>query len=163
HFLGGEMALDVELAREAIRTRCADALGLSVVDAAHAIIEIANLAMAEAIRVVSVKRGRDPRDLALVSFGGARPLHANRLRAMLQIPRVIIPPSPGAFSAVGLLVTDLVRELSQTIRLRASLASPEILEAVFNRLAAEASNEFEAEGIGAESLEIRRYAEMRYA
>jgi N-methylhydantoinase A len=162
-FLNGEMTLSAELARNAIATGCADSLEMDVVDAAHAIVEIANLAMADAIRVVSVQRGRDPRDFALVSFGGAGPLHANRLASMLQIPQVIIPPAAGAFSALGLLVTDLIRDLSQTIRLRTDLASREILESAFDRLIAEGRREFELEGISATTLKFQRYAEMRYA
>jgi N-methylhydantoinase A len=162
HFLGGEMALSLDLATEAIRTGCADPIGLEVVEAAHAIVEIANLAMADAIRVISIQRGHDPREFALVSFGGAGPLHANRLAAMLHIPKVIIPPTPGAFSAVGLLVTDLSLDLSQTVRLRTDEASPSGLQEAFDILAAEGRAEFEAEGFAAESIEIRRYAEMRY-
>ena len=92
HFLGGRLALDVEAARRAIRERCADALGMGVVEAAHGIVEIANAAMVNALRLVSVQRGYDPRRFALVAFGGAGPVHANRLAAEMEMPTTIIPP-----------------------------------------------------------------------
>ncbi len=162
-FLGGEMALDPDLARKAIEDRCAAPLGHDVVRTANGIVEIANVAMANALRLVSVNRGHDPRDFALVSFGGAGPLHANRLAAMLGIPRVIIPPAPGAFSALGLLTTDLKHDLTRTIRLRSDGVAAERLEAAFAEMTAHGMAELARELAPTDATEVRRYAEMRYA
>ena len=115
YFLGGELRLDVKAARSAIRTECSSLLGLDVIETAYGILEIANAAMAGALRRVSVHRGYDPRDFALVAFGGAGPLHANRLASELGIQTIIVPVSPGTFSATGLLVTDLRHDYSNTL------------------------------------------------
>ncbi|MFN2462240.1 MAG: hydantoinase/oxoprolinase family protein, partial [Candidatus Velthaea sp.] len=101
------MALDVERARAAIEERCAGPLGLSGVEAANGIVEIANAAMVNALNLISVQRGYDPRDFVLVAFGGAGPAHANAIARDAEVPAVLVPTSPGIFSATGLLSTDL--------------------------------------------------------
>ena len=161
-FLGGEMELDTELARQAIESRCATALGSGVVETANSIVEIANVAMANALRLVSINRGHDPRDFALVSFGGAGPLHANRLAAMLGIPRVVIPATPGTFSAFGLLATDLRHDLTRTIRLRSDGVAAERLAAAFDEMTAIGRAELAREVAPLDAIEVRRYAEIRY-
>ena len=113
--LGGALAIDLAAAKAAIRERVADPLGLGVTEAAAAIVEIVNSNMAEALRIVSVERGHDPREFALIAFGGAGPVHAAALAAELQIPEVIVPPAPGAFSALGLVASDLKRDYSRTL------------------------------------------------
>src|SRR5690348_6600604 len=118
YFLGGEISLDVDGARHAIEERCAKPLGLSVVEAANGIVEIANAAMVNALHLISVQRGYDPRDFLLVAFGGAGPVHANALARDAEMPAVLIPPSPGIFSATGLLTTDLKRYAAQTVMQR---------------------------------------------
>ena len=115
YFLGGEMKLDAEGARQAIKEKCADPLRLDVIEAAMGIVEIANTAMVNALRRISVQRGYDPREFVLVAFGGAGPVHANRLAAELEIPTTLIPMSPGTFSSMGLLVTDLKHDYSVTL------------------------------------------------
>src|ERR1700758_5370581 len=97
------MELDEAAAADGIRGKCADPLGLSLLEAANGIIEIANAAMVNALRISTVRRGYDPRSLVMVAFGGAGPLHANRLCAEMQIPLLVIPLSPGTTSALGLL------------------------------------------------------------
>ena len=114
-FLGGEIQLDVETAQRTIEQQCADPLGMDVVEAAHGIVEIANAAMVNALRLVSIQRGYDPREFALVAFGGAGPVHANRLAAETEMPTTIVPMSPGTTSALGLLVTDLKHDYSTTM------------------------------------------------
>ena len=118
YFLGGEIGLDVEGARRAIEERCAKPLGLSVVEAANGIVEIANAAMVNALHLISVQRGYDPRDFLLVGFGGAGPVHANALARDAEMPTLLIPRSPGIFSATGLLTTDLKRDASRTVMRR---------------------------------------------
>ena len=85
-------------------------LGLSVAEAAARIVEVVNTNMAQALRIVSVERGHDPQEFSLIAFGGAGPVHAAALAEELQIPEVIIPPAPGAFSALGLVASDLKRD-----------------------------------------------------
>jgi N-methylhydantoinase A len=106
YFLGGAMTLEVEAARQVI-ARVADPLGVSVTDAAAAIVEIAVTSMVHAVHLISTQCGYDVRDFTLVAFGGAGPLHANALAHELGIGRTVVPPSPGIFSALGLLVSDV--------------------------------------------------------
>ena len=115
YFAGGEMTLDTEAANNAISEYCAEPLGLSIEAAAHGIVEIANTAMVNALRLVSVQRGHDPRDFILMGFGGAGPAHVVRLAEQAGIPQVLIPAEPGTTSAVGLLVTDVRMESSATL------------------------------------------------
>ena len=112
--LGGEMTLDVEAARAAVQT-IADAMGLSLEQAADGILSIVNENMAGALRLVSVQRGHDPRDFALVAFGGAGPLHANAVAKLMGSYPVIVPPSPGLLCAIGDLVADFRNEFARTL------------------------------------------------
>jgi N-methylhydantoinase A len=115
YVLGGEIGLDVDGAARAIEERCAGPLGLSVTQAANGIVEIANAAMVNALHLISVQRGYDPRDFVLVGFGGAGPVHANALARDAEMPTLLIPRSPGIFSATGLLTTDLKRDAAVTM------------------------------------------------
>jgi N-methylhydantoinase A len=162
YFLGGEIGLDVEGARRAIEERCAKPLGLDVVEAANGIVEIANAAMVNALHLISVQRGYDPREFLLVGFGGAGPVHANALARDAEMPAVLIPPSPGIFSATGLLTTDLKRDAAQTIMRRlASLPTDEV-ETVFAQLEAEGAAELAREGVPPEAIDFVRQIDMRY-
>jgi N-methylhydantoinase A len=105
-FLGGEMPLEIEPAREAISRYVAQPLGCSEIDAARAIVKIAVMNMSLAVRQVSVERGYDPRDFVMVAFGGAGPLHAVEVARSLHIPLVLIPNFPGQFSAGGMLLAE---------------------------------------------------------
>jgi N-methylhydantoinase A len=160
--LGGELALDVDAARRAIEACCARPLGLDVTAAAHGIIEIANAAMVNALRLVSVQRGYDPRDFVLIAFGGAGPVHANRLAAELSIPTVLVPMSPGTTSALGLLVTDLKHDYSATLLARLDRLDPAAAEAAFARLTAEGEAALRREGLTREAMTFLRQAELRY-
>src|SRR6187399_1862871 len=111
--IGGEMALDVEAARASVQ-KVADAMGLSLEQAADGILRIVNENMAGALRVISVQRGHDPREFALVAFGGAGPLHANAVAQLMGSFPVIVPPSPGLLCAVGDLVAEFRNEFAQT-------------------------------------------------
>lgn len=162
YFLGGEIRLDQELATRAIRERCAAPLGLSVEEAAYGIVEIANAAMVNALRLVSVQRGYDPRDFVLVGFGGAGPVHANRLAHESEIPITVIPPSPGTASALGLLVTNLRHEYSVTLRRRADLMHATELEAAFRELEGQGRKALLRERVPGERIGFERSAEMRY-
>jgi N-methylhydantoinase A len=115
NFLGGELRLDKERTRFWTE-KVAKPLG-SVENFALGTIQLAEAAMEKAIRVISVERGYDPREFTLLSFGGAGPLHACSLARSLSIPRVLVPPMPGALSALGILLADIVRDHSKTVML----------------------------------------------
>src|SRR5207302_2593295 len=101
----GEIRIDPEAARRAIYDRIAVPLGLDLLRAAEGIHRIANARTMRALRAVSTERGRDPRDFALIAFGGSGPIHAAGLARELSVPRTLVPPLPGLFSALGLLVS----------------------------------------------------------
>ncbi len=160
--LGGEMQLDTEAARSAVQT-VADAMGLdSVEQAAEGILAIVNENMAGALRLVSVQRGHDPRDFALVAYGGAGPLHANALAKLMGSFPVIVPPAPGLLCAIGDLVADFRDEFAQTyIRLLADASGAEVAE-ILDGLGARATDWLDGEGISADARRVAYSADMRY-
>src|SRR5205807_1058943 len=111
----GDLPIDHDAAAAAVRKRLAEPLAIDVRMAAAAVVDIVNHAMAEVLKIVSVQRGHDPREFVLAAFGGAGPLHAAALADELGIAEVICPPIPGAFSALGLVGTDLRRDYVQTL------------------------------------------------
>jgi N-methylhydantoinase A len=129
---------------------------------AAGVIRVVNATMEKAIRVVSIERGYDPREFALVAFGGAGGLHACELASALGIPTVIVPAMPGALSAYGILVSDIVKDYSRTVLLRAKNEVPRAkLESEFRKLERKAETEFRAERWeGTPSLV--RTADLRY-
>jgi N-methylhydantoinase A len=156
HFLGGATRLDSARARSAVEQIRASSGFASVEAAAEGIIRVANVRMESALRRVSVERGNDPRDFALLAFGGAGPLHACALAEALRIRRVIVPAAPGALSALGILDADLRREFSRTVML--APRDSKIVEA-FRELEAEARAMFRAEGL---RPVLARSADVRY-
>lgn len=161
HLLGGELPLDAGLARRAIREHVAEPLGIGVEEAAAGIIEIADNNMAGAMRAVSIGRGLDPADFALVAFGGAGPLHACALASLLGIETVIIPPTPGALSSYGLLFTDLRNDYAQTF-VHAGDPTPADAAAAYSRLEREAADWLAREGVPEPSRSVTRSADLRY-
>jgi N-methylhydantoinase A len=160
HFLGGRLRLDVDSATRAVADHIARPLGIPVVHAAHAIVEIACAAMARALRVVTVGRGRDPALLPLVAFGGAGPLHAVRLAEELGATRVLVPPLPGFVSAVGLLATDLRTEIAETVLTPGRrAASPARLRAAAARMARVATTRL---GASVDTATVRLALDCRY-
>ncbi len=162
YLLGGRMAIDHDLAREAIG-RLAATLGLDPMATAQGILSVVTANMVRAIRVISVQRGYDPRDYTLVAFGGAGPLHAARLAKELDIGRILVPRNPGILCAMGLLLTDLRADFAVT-RLRA--LAPEALDDMteaFGSLTERARDWFEHEGIAVDDRRISRTVDMRYA
>ncbi len=129
--LGGDLRIDATAAEAAIAAHVAQPLGLSVPEAAARIAEVVNANMAQALRIVSIERGHDPAEFSLIAFGGAGPVHAAFLAAELGIPEVIVPPAPGAFSALGLVASDIRRDWSRTLYAGlASLAPERLAEAI---------------------------------
>jgi len=162
YFLGGELELDVEGARRAIEERCAGPLGLTTTEAANGIVEIANAAMVNALHLISVQRGYDPRDFLLVAFGGAGPLHANALAREAQMPALLVPPSPGIFSATGLLTTDLKRDAATTLLRRLEELDPAEVDRGFRELEEAGAAELAGEGLAAGAISSLRQLDLRY-
>ena len=162
-FLGGEMGLSAAAAREGIARACAEPLAMDPVACANGIVEIANAAMTNALRVMTVQRGYDPRDLVMVAFGGAGPLHANRLCAEMRIGLLIVPPSPGTASALGLLVTDLKHEFSRTRIMPQGREDIDEINRLFAAMEAEGRAVLLREGLAPEAIGFARQIEMRYA
>jgi N-methylhydantoinase A len=129
----------------------------SVEQFATGILQLAEAEMEKAIRLISVERGHDPREFTLVAFGGAGPLHACSLARTLGIPRVMVPPMPGALSALGILGADVVRDYSRTVM---ASADDSLLDKHFSELEADGAADFEAEGLSGTCI---RSADLRYA
>jgi len=161
YFLGGEHKLYPELAERAVTT-LASRLGMSAIQAANGIIEIANANMAGAIRLISVQRGFDPRDFVLVAFGGAGPMHANALAAQLNIPKVLIPMSPGVTSALGLLVSDVKHDYVQAHMRPMASVNLQQIDGIFEELESRAWQVLDSEGVRATDITYHRYLDMRY-
>jgi len=165
HFLGGELKLDIEAARGAVG-RIASPLGYTGADAetamADGIIALATVIMAGAIKQISVERGLDPREFVLFSYGGGGPLHASALARELSIPTVVIPPEPGNFSAIGMLLADARLDLSKTFTGVLDDATVAALQSVFAGMEVEAKAALSRD-FGAGEVVFQRHAEMRYA
>ena len=164
--LGGAMTLDAARAQQAIETLAREA-GLDTTACAEGIIAVANTAMERALRVMSVERGHDPRDFCLVAFGGAGPLHAAELAAATQIPTVLVPAAPGVLSAWGMLMADVTKDYSRTVMRTLEPNGPanavlEEVEAAFDALARQASEDMTAEGFAEDELRIERRLDVRY-
>jgi len=162
-FLGGGFTPDLERTRRILGEwlkRSGSRLSLAQV--ASGIIRVVNATMEKAIRVVSIERGHDPREFALVAFGGAGGLHACDLAEALGIPRVIVPAFPGALSAFGILVSDVVKDYSKTVLWRASDRLPfERLDREFAGLGSQAQDDFRREGWRGK-IQSRRSVDVRY-
>jgi N-methylhydantoinase A len=152
----------VDKATEAVRAQVAEPLGAGLLDAAYGCHELANATMIRAIKSVSVQRGRDPRDFTLVAFGGSGPIHAAGIARELGIKRVLVPPRPGVFSAVGLLQARLECHAKRTYLRRTRRLDERELDEQLAALTRDAR-----EGLGTDALrdspfETQTWAEMRY-
>jgi N-methylhydantoinase A len=162
YLLNGQMKIDKSASARAVRS-VGEPLGLSVEEAALGMLRVVTANMARAIRIISVQRGYDPRDYALVPFGGAGPLHASRLARELGIGTVVVPETPGAQSALGLLMTDIKTDFMRTRIAPVAADKGAELEAVFTTLEQRAQEWFDEEGINADGRQIIRRIEMRYS
>lgn len=160
--LAGEMEIDFAAAERAVAEKLAKPLGLTVEAAAAGVIDVVNHAMAEALKIVSVERGHDPRDFTLAAFGGAGPLHAAALAEELGMDEVICPPIPGAFSALGLVGSDLKRDYVRTVYVTTETADPAALEAAFAELEAEGAAMLDRAKTPADRRRFMRSLDARY-
>lgn len=159
---GGDIELDPALAEKAVRETVAEPFGMELHEAAEAIIDVANANMANAVRLLSISRGHDPRDFALVAFGGAGALHGAAVAKELSIPVVIVPPNPGVTSAMGCLLVDIQHDFSDSFMADASTTSAEDLEAAFSKIEKEAIERLRHEGVSPENTVLQRSVEMMY-
>jgi N-methylhydantoinase A len=165
-YLGGDLDIHPELAEQAI-ARLAGQLGLSQAETASGILRIANASMTAATHLISVERGWDPREFALVAGGGAGPLHAVAIAQDLGIPTVIVPRTPGVTSALGILQVDLRHDLLRSVLKQTHQIEPSELVSVFDDLEAEAREVLEREQAGGDqrielSLDVRYYGQTPY-
>lgn len=161
YFLGGAIKLDVGSARE-VMASIARPLGVSIEEAALGIIRIANANMIHLLKLVSVRQGRDPREFAMVAFGGGGSMHATSLARDLRVPRVIVPPAPAHFSAWGMLMSDLRHDLVQTRLARTEQMNMGVFTTTWYELERRMLEIFADEGIVAREVIFARSADMRY-
>lgn len=159
--LGGKMKLNKEAAKKAIKP-IYEKFNYDVYEAADAILKVANANMSDALRLISVQKGYDPRDFALVAFGGAGALHSAYLAKELSIPKVIVPPHPGVAAALGCLLVDFRHDLTKTYVANTEDIELETIEEEFSKMEVEAVKLLENEGIEKGSMNLIRYLEMRY-
>ncbi len=160
YFLGGQMALDADAAFRAVGELGAR-LGLDAAQTALGIVQVVNAHMERALRVISVERGKDPRQFALLSFGGAGGLHAADLARSLGIPQVLIPPQAATFSAFGMIMADVIKDYSQTVMLPGSTPLNRVNQ-MLTRLKVRAASEMAEEGIERDNLTLEASLDIRY-
>jgi len=159
--LGGDMAIRPEPAERALK-ELGRALGVSAHKAAASVVRIANSMMSKILRIVSVERGYDPRGFSLVAFGGAGPMHVCALAEELEIGRVLVPPNPGMFSALGLLAADLFHDYSSPLLQPSGDVDPGMLEESFKVLEAQGDATLREEGVPPDRRSFSRSLDMRY-
>ena len=162
YLVGGDLKLYPELAERALSEHIAKPLGMSVLQAAEGIHRIANATMQRAIRSVSIERGRDPRDFALIAFGGSGPVHAAGLAQDLDIASVVVPPYPGLFSALGLLSASVEQLYTRSILTDIGRLDPGRADAILQEMEIRARADLASEGFGDGSLDLSRFADVRY-
>ena len=160
--VGGELAIRSELSVEAVRTQVADPMGVAVDEAAFGVHRVANSTMARALRAVSSERGRDPRQFALMVFGGNGPVHAATLARSLDISTIVIPPVAGVFSALGLLFPATEHHFVRTFKRDLAGVARDEFAAAFRALEDEGSSALSGEGFGADMTEFDFQADVRY-
>jgi len=159
--LGGYLPLDLKAAQRAVEALAKD-MGCDILAAARGIVRLANEHMARALRVISVERGYDPADYALLCFGGAGGLHACDLAELLSMERIIIPARAGVLSAMGMLVSEPGRELSKAVLAPMATLTDDDIGQWFHSLETDARTQLTNEGCEAESVTFRRQIELRY-
>lgn len=160
---GGQISIDAKAAQAAIDTQIAIPLGKLREEAAHGIFLLAAAAMTRAVKTVSTFRGRDPREFALIAFGGNGPLVAAQIADELSMGRILIPASAGVFSAVGLLAGRAEQELSQALLRHHDGVRAEEVASVYAVLAEKAADALRQDGYDPQTAETRRFADLRYA
>jgi N-methylhydantoinase A len=160
YFLGGEMNLDIESARAAFEPLAAE-FDTTVREVAHGILRVVNSNMSNALKQVSIRRGYNPRDFVLIASGGAGPLHAATLGRELGVKEIVIPRAPGQFSAWGMLMTDLRKDVVRTAVMPFDISTADEVAGRFEEMEAEVHESFAREDV--DDVDIERSADLRYA
>jgi N-methylhydantoinase A len=161
-YLGGEFPIDREAAAEAVRLEIAEPLGLDPVEASYGIFRLVNNNMADATRVVSVEKGHDPRDFALVAAGGAGAIHASKIAESVGIPKVVVPKTASVFCALGMLESDLKHDYVRTMWAPFEALDLAELNVVLDEMEDSARRTLDAEGIPPGRVEVERGMDPRY-
>ena len=161
YFLGGKMRIYPEKSLAAIEP-LAQRLGLTPVQTAKGIYEIANTHMGSAVRVVTIQRGVDPREYAVMAFGGAGPVHAVKVAEQFEIPNIIIPVSPGLASAFGLLVSDMAEDYVATLLMDSRDADIARMQQLLDQLSQTARAALRAQGVSESNIAIQRLIDVRF-
>ena len=159
---GGKLKVYPELAKRALSEKIAEPLGISPVKAAFGVIEIVNNHMMRALRLVSIERGYDPRDFVMLAFGGSGPMHAPFLAKGLGIKSIFIPPSPGVFSAMGLILADFRHDFVRSVMEQAPKINPGSLNNLFENMENEALKILKKEGFTKDRIILERRLDLRY-
>jgi N-methylhydantoinase A len=159
--LGGELALNADASAAAVGG-IAEQLGLSLEEAAYGILEIAAFTMAGAVREVSVKRGRDPREYTLFAYGGAGPLHAAQLASLLGVSKIVIPANPGLGSCIGLLAADIRENGVRTAPVREDQLKLARMNELFSDVETRVSEALAEQDVDQSDIKLERFADMRY-
>jgi N-methylhydantoinase A len=160
---GGRVKLDAARARAVLEEKVAKPLGLSLADAAHGIYTVAAATMTRAVKAVTTYRGRDPRDFTLVAFGGNGPIAGAAVAEALSMRRVLVPPAPGVFSAVGLLLAEVEHEFTSSLMISSLRGTDAELARAFSDLEERALSEMKSEDHPIDRIEMKRIAELRYS
>ena len=163
HLLGGGLRIHPQLARMAVDRKLASSLGMSVEESALAVLRIAIDNVSAALRAASIERGRDPRGMLLVAFGGAGPMHACEVARQLGIMHVLVPRSAGLFSSLGLLLAEPLRDYVQTILVPLKKVSPNSLSEQFDRLESEGTADLAGQGVSQGMIRFGRFLDLRYS
>ncbi|MDR5758908.1 hydantoinase/oxoprolinase family protein [Caballeronia sp. LZ035] len=162
-FLGGEFKLDAQAAWTVVDEVIARPLGVSVPEAAQVVRSVANALMAQAIRIMTVERGYDPREFSYICYGGAGPVHAVDLAHEMGIRRVVIPPLPGLFSAFGMTVADQQYDYQRPLEHDLAMIDDAALHTALDELTAQGMEELRRHGVEAHEVSVVRLADCRYA
>ena len=162
YFLGGQMEVDKDASYKAIETKLAKPLGMSVFEVAEGIVRIVNTSMVKGIRYVSVEKGYDPREFALVCFGGNGPVHSAELAEELAVPQIIIPFAPGVNCAYGLLIADFRCDFVRTYLKKLSRIDLEEINSLYKDMEDLARGKMKDEGFSPREIIINRTVDMRY-
>jgi N-methylhydantoinase A len=161
YFLGGELKVNVQNAAESMQP-IARHFGMSIEEAALGVIRISDFGKINAIKLISVRRGHDPRDFVLVAFGGGGPMHAAAMARDLHCKKVVIPTYPGVFSAFGMLMTDLRVDYIRTLISRTDQIDLSRLNALYDEMEAQGRSRLSAENVSSANIQFQRNADMRY-
>jgi len=162
-FLGGEFRLDAKAAWRVVDEVIARPLGISVPEAAQVVRAVANALMAQAIRIMTVERGYDPREFSYICYGGAGPVHALDLAQEMGIRRVVIPPLPGLFSAFGMMVADQQYDYQRPLECDLARLDDATLSNALDGLLAQGKDELQRHGVDPGGVKVVRLADCRYA